>query len=79
MLTEADWKNWTEQELFNAFDVIFEHFGPERVMYGSDWPVMLLSRPYEDWFNLVNKYTERFTVAERRLIFSDNAKVFYSL
>lgn len=79
LLAEADWKNWTEKELFNCFDVIFEHFGPERVMYGSDWPVMLISRPYPDWFNLVNKYTERFTVSERKLIFSDNAKAFYSL
>ncbi|MBO9674834.1 MAG: amidohydrolase family protein [Sphingobacteriaceae bacterium] len=79
LLAEADWKNWTEKQLFNCFDVVFEHFGTERIMYGSDWPVMLISRPYQDWFNLVNKYTERFTVAERRLIFSDTAKAFYGV
>ena len=79
LLTEADWKNWTEKELFNCFDVIFEQFGPERVMYGSDWPVMLISRPYQDWFNLVSKYTERFTAAERKLIFTENATAFYGV
>jgi L-fuconolactonase len=79
LLAEADWKNWTEKELFNCFDVIFETFGSERVMYGSDWPVMLISRPYEDWFNLVAKYTEHFSAAERKLIFTDNAKAFYKV
>ncbi|MGM9475750.1 amidohydrolase family protein [Pedobacter sp. GSP4] len=79
LLAEADWKNWKEIELFNCFDSIFEYFGTERVMYGSDWPVMLISRPYPDWFNLVNKYAERFSEAEQKLIFTDNAKAFYSL
>lgn len=79
LLAEADWQNWTEKELFNCFDVILEAFGPERVMYGSDWPVMLISRPYEDWFNLVTKYTERFSLEERKLIFNDNAKAFYGV
>ncbi|WP_316825016.1 amidohydrolase family protein [Pedobacter miscanthi] len=79
LLAEADWKNWTEKELFNCFDVVFKHFGAERMMYGSDWPVMLLSRPYEEWFNLVYKYTEQFSAAERKLIFTDNATAFYGV
>ncbi|QPH40254.1 amidohydrolase family protein [Pedobacter endophyticus] len=79
LLAEADWKNWKEVEIFNCFDVIFENFGPNRVMYGSDWPVMLISRPYLDWFNLVSKYVERFTEQERKLIFNANAKAFYKV
>ncbi|UKT65393.1 amidohydrolase family protein [Pedobacter mucosus] len=79
LLAEADWKNWKEIEIFIAFDIIFENFGPSRIMYGSDWPVMLISRPYHDWFNLVRKYAERFSSSERKLIFEDNAKAFYSL
>jgi len=77
LFAEADWKNWKEEELFNCFDVIFEHFGTERVMYGSDWPVMLISRPYADWFNLVQKYTSKFSAAENQLIFEENARRFY--
>lgn len=79
LLAEADWKNWKETELFNCFDVVFEHFGVDRVMYGSDWPVVLVSRPYQDWYQLVRKYAEKFSIAERKLIFSDNAKQFYKL
>lgn len=79
LLAEADWKNWKETELFNCFDVVFENFGCQRVMYGSDWPVMLISRPYPDWFNLVWKYAERFSETERKLIFGENAKTFYRL
>lgn len=79
LLAEADWKNWREKELFNCFDVVFEHFGVKRMMYGSDWPVMLISRPYEDWFNLVHQYTAQFSPEERQLIFSDNAKAFYGV
>lgn len=79
LLVEADWKKWKEIEIFNAFDVVFESFGPSRMMYGSDWPVVLLSRPYQDWFNLVNKYAEQFSVAERNMIFNDNALAFYRL
>ena len=79
LLAEADWKNWKEAELFNCFDVVFENFGVERVMYGSDWPVVLVSRPYEDWFNLINKYALRFSENERKLIFGNTAKAFYKL
>jgi len=79
LLAEADWKNWKEVEIFNCLDVIFENFGPERIMYGSDWPVMLISRPYQDWFQLVRKYTEKLSEQERKSVFGDNAKAFYKL
>lgn len=79
LLAEADWKNWTEKEIFNCFDVVFEHFTPQRVLYGSDWPVMLISRPYDVWFKLVYKYTQQFTQKEQKLIFGENAKAFYRL
>jgi len=79
LFAEADWKNWKEVELFNCFDIVFENFSPRRVMYGSDWPVMLISRPYQDWFNLVNKYSEKFNESERKMIFGENARTFYKL
>ncbi|PHK05668.1 amidohydrolase, partial [Nostoc linckia z13] len=79
LLAEADWKNWTEKEIFNCFDIIFKHFGTGRIMYGSDWPVMLISRPYKDWHNLVNKYLAQFSEAERLQIFEGNASRFYGL
>lgn len=79
LLVEADWKNWKEIEIFNCFDVIFEYFGTDRVMYGSDWPVVLLSRPYADWFNLVNKYASRFSIQEKNNLFLNTGSKFYNL
>lgn len=79
LLVEADWKNWREIEIFNCFDVIFEHFGTDRIMYGSDWPVVLLSRPYNDWFNLVAKYASKFSIQERENLFLNTASSFYQL
>jgi len=79
LLVEADWKHWRETDVFKCFDVIFKHFGSQRVMYASDWPVVLLSRPYQDWFQLVKKYTHGFTILEKQQIFSDNAKLFYQI
>lgn len=79
LLVEADWQNWKEIEIFNCFDVIFEHFGNERVMYGSDWPVVLLSRPYADWFNLVNKYVSNFSIQGKNNLFLNTGSEFYNL
>ncbi len=79
LLAEADWYNWTEKQIFNCFDVIFKHFGTYRIMYGSDWPVVLISRPYEDWFNLVKKYLDQFNQNEQSAILEGNAKEFYKI
>ena len=42
MVTEADWKNWTETDFTPYLDIIFDAFGPDRVMIGSDWPSWFL-------------------------------------
>lgn len=38
MVTEGNWKNWTEADFTPYLDIIFDAFGPDRVMIGSDWP-----------------------------------------
>lgn len=38
MVTEADWKNWKEEDFTAYLDIIFDAFGTKRVMIGSDWP-----------------------------------------
>ena len=77
LLTEADWFDFTEQEIFECFDIIFEQFGIDRILYGSDWPVVLVSRPYGDWFGLVAKYASKFKKNEQEQLFSGNAERFY--
>lgn len=79
LLTEADWYNWTEKQIFDCFDVVFDSFGTDRILYGSDWPVMTISKPYEEWFNLVKKYVSQFSKSEQENIFKGNAERFYQL
>ncbi|MDN3588610.1 amidohydrolase family protein [Pedobacter aquatilis] len=79
LLVEADWKNWKEAELFECFDTIIESFGTDRVMYGSDWPVVLVSKPYANWFQLVEAYASRLTFQEKENLFLKNATRFYKL
>jgi L-fuconolactonase len=79
LFTESDWAKPDEKLIFKALDTVFEQFGPSRVMFGSDWPVMLLAGQYEKWLNLLKKYTANFSVAEKQGIFNDNALKFYNL
>ncbi|MEO7046777.1 MAG: amidohydrolase family protein, partial [Ferruginibacter sp.] len=48
MTTEADWKNWKQQDFKPYLDVIVNAFGTRRIMFGSDWPVCLVAGSYEE-------------------------------
>jgi L-fuconolactonase len=47
MVTEADWTNWKQDDFVPYIDVVIEAFGPNRILYGSDWPVCLVAASYE--------------------------------
>ena len=46
LVTEADWKSWTPEQLAPYVQRVLDWFGPERCMFGSDWPVCLLAADY---------------------------------
>ncbi|WP_223552125.1 amidohydrolase [Aestuariivivens sp. NBU2969] len=79
MVTEADWKDWKTSDFKAYIDVIFETFGTDRVLYGSDWPVCLLAAQYEQQLNIVNEYVKSFSVEEQSKIMGQNAVRFYNL
>jgi len=79
MVTEADWKNWKPDDFKAYLDVLFESFGVERLMFGSDWPVCLLAGSYRQVLDLVANYTKRLTAYEQEKIFGLNATRFYGL
>jgi len=79
LITEAKWNEWTEEELYPYFDVVFEIFGTERILFGSDWPVMLLSGNYGQWKNLLQNYMNQFSTKEKQKVFGENAIDFYNL
>ncbi|MGB1053013.1 MAG: amidohydrolase family protein, partial [Limisphaerales bacterium] len=55
------------------------HFGPDRLMYGSDWPVCLLSAEYQAVHALIMNHIASFTVEEQDAIMGTNAIRFYDL
>jgi len=79
LFTEAKWKQWSPAEFYPYLDVVFKAFGAERLLFGSDWPVILLSGMYVQWKSLLEKYMENFDKEEKDKIFGGNAVRFYNL
>jgi L-fuconolactonase len=79
LFTEAAWKGWSAGDFYPYLDVVFDCFGTDRLLYGSDWPVMLLSGIYVQWKSLLEKYMESFPEEEKEKIFGGNARSFYNL
>jgi L-fuconolactonase len=79
MVTEADFRAWTPQQLRPFFDVVLEAFGPRRLMFGSDWPVCLVAATYEIWLNTVAEWTADLSADERDRVFGGTAVEAYGL
>lgn len=79
LTTEANWNTWKEKDFYPYFDVVFECFGTDRLLFGSDWPVVLVSGTYTKWKNLLKNYMHDFSEEEKREFFAKNAIEFYSL
>jgi len=79
MITEADWHHWKPTDLKPYVDQAMELFGPDRCMFGSDWPVCELAGSYTQVFDAINEVLGELSESERQKIFHDNAKKFYSL
>lgn len=79
LVTEANWKNWTEKDLQPYVDVVMQAFGPKRIMMGSDWPVCLLASNYSRWMKLVQKWVASFSIEEQDCILGGTATAVYRL
>jgi L-fuconolactonase len=79
MVTEADWNQWKPADLKPYVEAALEAFGPERCMYGSDWPVCELAGTYEQVYNALIAVLGPISDSERAQILGGTAKKFYSL
>lgn len=79
LVTEASWGRWTQTDFRPYLDVVFAAFGEDRLMFGSDWPVCLLSAGYADVHGIVRNYLQSFPEGVRRKIFGENAARFYGI
>ncbi len=79
MVTEANWNQWTYNDFVPYLDVVFNAFGTDRVLFGSDWPVCLLAAKYNEVKHIITKYIAAFSSEEQRQIMGGNTINAYSI
>jgi L-fuconolactonase len=79
MVTENDWNLWNESDFTPYMEVALETFGPDRLMFGSDWPVCMLAASYDQVHEIVDNYLSKLSTTEQEAIWGKNAVKFYNL
>jgi len=79
MVTETINFKFKEDDFKPYIDVIFKAFGPDRIMFGSDWPVCLLAANYDKVLKIVNDYLENQSIGVKNNILGKNAIKIYNL
>jgi len=79
LFTEADWKNWKKEDFWPYLEHITKSFTPNRMMFGSDWPVCLLAATYKQSIDLVEEFTSKFSESEKNFFWAGTANKAYGL
>jgi L-fuconolactonase len=79
LFIHSNWRSWKPADFYPFLEILFEAFGPERILYASDWPFMLLAGIYVQWKSLLEKFTENWSPEHRDKFFGENAKRIYRI
>lgn len=79
LITEADLKNWKSTNIYPYLDIVFNAFGYDRLLFGSDWPVCLLAGSYKQVLNLIEDYMKNDSEENKEKVFDKNAVSFYNI
>jgi L-fuconolactonase len=79
LVTEAAWRQWRPADFTPYLDVALTAFGPERLMFGSDWPVCLLSGDYAEVAGIIKDFVAQLSAVEQAAIWGGTATRFYGL
>ncbi|ASA24031.1 amidohydrolase family protein [Paenibacillus donghaensis] len=80
MVTEAVHQHWSTEDFRPYITQVLDCFGPRRVLFGSDWPVCLLSASYDEVVGVLEAcLPEGYTEEDRERLFGRNAAEFYRL
>lgn len=79
MLNEANHDTWRIEDLKPYFEHVAEQFGADRMVFGSDWPVVTLVDSYDSWLSTFFELTKNCSEGELKKILSENANRFYRL
>jgi L-fuconolactonase len=79
LVTEADWRDWTPEQIRPYIEVAAECFGARRLMIGSDWPVCTVAAPYDRAMAVVTDAIASWTDDERAEVLGGTAARFWNL
>ncbi|MEU6261301.1 amidohydrolase family protein [Streptomyces sp. NPDC047043] len=79
LATEADHTTWSSRDIRPVWDTLLSAFGPERLMFGSDWPLCLLTGGWNRWAGAVAELLAGFSAAESESVLSGSATAFYRI
>lgn len=79
LITEAAWNGWTEADLRPYIDIALECFGPQRLMFGSDWPVCLVAGSYAEVSDLIAHSIGHLSADEQAAVWGGTACKVYAL
>jgi len=79
MVTETQGFQFGKEDFTPFMEVILTSFGPDRILFGSDWPVCLLATEYEKVLKIVTDFIEKYVPSEKNKIMGANAISIYNL
>jgi len=81
IVSEADWHSWRKEDFIPYLDIVFNAFGSDRLMFGSDWPVCTVAASYDEVFAIFYDYLKNKKCREHEIenMLGQNAQYFYSL
>jgi L-fuconolactonase len=79
MITEADWHQWQQDDFRPYLEVVFEAFGAQRTMFGSDWPVCTLAGTYADMLEVVSSFVGQLPHDDQFAFWGGTAQRVYGL
>jgi len=79
IVTEADQQSWQPADLLPFLQTVFAAFGSDRVMFGGDWPVVLLASTYRRWYETLQEWISKQPSEVQRKLWYENARRFYRL
>lgn len=79
LITEADHEKWTVDDIRPVWEVLLSAFGPDRLMFGSDWPVANLAGGWNRWAATVDELLHGCSDTETHAVLAGTATTFYRL
>jgi L-fuconolactonase len=79
LVTEADWQSWTVEEIQKYIVYAMGCFGSDRLMFGGDWPVVLLAGSYNQWMQALIQALDQYKREDVQKLLYSTAATLYKL